>query len=36
VIDEIDVLVATQADDGRSPERLGVRHWSARLRSMLF
>jgi transposase len=30
VIDEIDVVVATLADDGRPPERLGITHWSAR------
>ena len=30
-IDEIDVVVATLADDGRPPARLGVTHWSARL-----
>jgi transposase len=30
-IDEIDVVVATLADEGRPPERLGVTHWSARL-----
>jgi hypothetical protein len=30
VIDEIDVVVATLAGDGRPPERLGITHWSAR------
>ena len=30
-IDEIDVVVATLADDGRPPAQLGVTHWSARL-----
>jgi len=30
VIDEIDVVVATLALDGRPPERLGITHWSAR------
>src|SRR6476469_8368581 len=30
-IDEIDVVVATLAEDGRPPARLGVTHWSARL-----
>ena len=30
-IDEVDVVVATLADEGRPPERLGVTHWSARL-----
>src|SRR5512132_236377 len=30
-IDEIDVVVATLADEGRPPARLGVTHWSARL-----
>jgi len=30
-IDEIDVVVATLADDGRPPANLGVTHWSARL-----
>jgi transposase len=30
-IDEIDVVVATLADAGRPPARLGVTHWSARL-----
>jgi transposase len=30
-IDEIDVVVATLADDGRPPAHLGVMHWSARL-----
>jgi transposase len=30
VIDEIDVVVATLANDGRPPERLGIPHWSAR------
>jgi transposase len=29
-IDEIDVVVATLADGGRPPERLGITHWSAR------
>src|SRR6478736_5361955 len=28
-IDEIDVVVATLADDGRPPAHLGVTHWSA-------
>jgi len=36
VIDEIDVVVATLADDGRPPERLGVTLWPARPRSLLF
>jgi transposase len=31
VIDEIDVVVATLAHDGRPPARLGITHWSARL-----
>jgi transposase len=31
VIDEIDVVVATLANDGRPPQRLGITHWSARL-----
>ena len=31
MIDEIDVVVATLADDGRPPAHLGVTHWSARL-----
>jgi transposase len=30
-IDDIDVVVATLADDGRPPAHLGVTHWSARL-----
>jgi transposase len=30
VIDEIDVVVATLANEGRPPERLGITHWSAR------
>jgi len=30
-IDEIDVVVATLADGGRPPARLGITHWSARL-----
>src|SRR5690348_7263638 len=30
-IDEIDVVVATLAENGRPPARLGVTHWSARL-----
>jgi transposase len=30
-IDEVDVVVATVAEDGRPPARLGVTHWSARL-----
>jgi transposase len=30
-IDEVDVVVATLADQGRPPARLGVTHWSARL-----
>jgi transposase len=30
VIDEIDVVAATLARDGRPPERLGITHWSAR------
>jgi transposase len=29
-IDEADVVVATLADDGRPPARLGITHWSAR------
>ena len=29
-IDEIDVVVATLADGGRPPARLGITHWSAR------
>jgi transposase len=29
-IDEAGVVVATLADDGRPPERLGITHWSAR------
>src|SRR4030095_15422743 len=28
---EIDIVVATLADDGRPPAHLGVTHWSARL-----
>ena len=31
VIDEIDVVVATLANEGRPPQRLGISHWSARL-----
>ena len=30
-IDEVRVVVATLAEDGRPPARLGVTHWSARL-----
>jgi transposase len=30
-VDEIAVVVATLADEGRPPEHLGVTHWSARL-----
>jgi hypothetical protein len=30
-IDEVDVVVATLADEGRPPARLGITHWSARL-----
>jgi transposase len=30
-IDDVQVVVATLAEDGRPPERLGVTHWSARL-----
>jgi transposase len=30
-IDEISVVAATLADDGRPPQRLGITHWSARL-----
>ena len=30
-IDEVAVVVATLAEDGRPPEHLGVTHWSARL-----
>src|SRR6476620_2652471 len=30
-IDAIDVVVATLADEGRPPARLGITHWSARL-----
>jgi transposase len=30
-IDEIEVVVATLAEEGRPPEHLGVTHWSARL-----
>jgi transposase len=30
-IDEVDVVVATLAEEGRPPARLGVTHWSARL-----
>ena len=30
MIDEIDVVVATLANDGRPPGRLGISHWSAR------
>ena len=30
-VDEIAVVVATLADEGRPPEKLGVTHWSARL-----
>jgi transposase len=29
-IDEVDVLVATLANGGRPPQRLGIGHWSAR------
>jgi len=29
-IDEVDVVVATLANDGRPPPRLGITHWSAR------
>jgi transposase len=29
-IDEVSVVVATLADDGRPPGRLGTTHWSAR------
>ena len=29
-IDEIEVVVATLANDGRPPQRLGITHWSAR------
>ena len=29
-ISEADVVIATLADDGRPPERLGITHWSAR------
>jgi transposase len=29
-IDEIEVVVATLADGGRPPERLGITHWSSR------
>jgi hypothetical protein len=29
VIDEIDVVVATLANEGRPPQRLGISHWSA-------
>src|SRR6266496_502230 len=29
-IDEVDVVVATLADNGRPPARLGITHWSAR------
>jgi transposase len=29
-IDEIKIVVATLADDGRPPKRLGITHWSAR------
>jgi transposase len=29
-IDEVDVVVATLADEGRPPPRLGITHWSAR------
>jgi len=29
-ISEADVIVATPADDGRPPARLGITHWSAR------
>jgi transposase len=29
-IDEVDVVVATLAHDGRPPPRLGITHWSAR------
>ena len=34
-IDEIDVVVATLAEDGRPPAHLGVTHWSARLAAEL-
>jgi len=30
LIDEVDVVVATLADDGRPPARLGITYWSAR------
>jgi hypothetical protein len=30
VVDETDVVVATLANDGRPPGRLGISHWSAR------
>ena len=30
MIGEVGVVVATLADDGRPPERLGITHWSAR------
>jgi hypothetical protein len=29
-IDEADIVVATLADGGRPPVRLGIKHWSAR------
>jgi DNA-binding CsgD family transcriptional regulator len=29
-ISEADVVIATLADDGRPPQRLGITHWSAR------
>jgi transposase len=31
LVDEVAVVVATLADKGRPPEKLGVTHWSARL-----
>jgi transposase len=30
-VDEVAVVVATLADKGHPPEKLGVTHWSARL-----
>ncbi|MFJ5221031.1 helix-turn-helix domain-containing protein [Streptomyces sp. NPDC088354] len=30
-VDEVAVLVATLAENGRPPARLGVTHWSSRL-----
>jgi transposase len=30
-IDEVDVMVATLANGGRPPQRLGITHWSARI-----